>query len=116
MRKREADDDLSPVPSLGEVAEEADFAPLHELLETIKGRPVDKLGLELRAALKKRGGDEQDLLLSSFFDECDARAKAASLKRANVGSDESVQGEHQCFSLFFLSSPLSHPFLFSRAP
>ena len=63
MRKREADDDLSPVPSLGEVAEEADFAPLHELLETIKGRPVDKLGLELRAALKKRGGDELELVL-----------------------------------------------------
>ena len=63
MRKREADDNLSPVPSLGEVAEEADFAPLHELLETIKGRPVDKLGLELRAALKKRGGDELELVL-----------------------------------------------------
>ena len=112
MSKREADDDLSLVPTLGDVAKETDFAPLLGLLETIKGRPVDKLGLELRAALKKRGGDEQDLLLSSFFDECDARAAEECLKRPHVGVDESAQGEHQCSSSFFLCSP----FLFSSAP
>ena len=88
MRKREAGDDLSRVPTLGDVAKETDFAPLLGLLDTIKGRPVTELTEELRVALKKRGGDDLELLLLSFFGACDARAAAASLKRANVASDD----------------------------
>ena len=92
MRKREADDDLSPISTLGEVAEEARFASLRELLGPVVDTPVDKLGPALRSKLEQKA-HEHDLLLSSFFDECDARAAAASSKRANVGVDESAQGE-----------------------
>ena len=112
MRKREAGDDLSRVPTLGDVAKETDFAPLLGLLETIKGRPVTELSNQLRAQLLEGEAKPTKLLLSSFFAACDARATAASLKRPHVGVDESAQGEHQCSSSFFLCSP----FLFSSAP
>jgi hypothetical protein len=42
-----------------------------------------------------------DLLLSSFFDTCDARAKAASSKRPNVSLDEKAPGEWGFFPFFF---------------
>ena len=116
MRKREAEQDLSPVSSLGEVAEKARFAPLHELLEPVKDTPVTELSVGLRAKLEKKAGEQLELVLEAFFAACDARAEEVARKRPNVGSDESVQGEHQRFPLFFRFSPLSHPFLFSRAP
>ena len=78
---------------------------------------MSELGADLRVWIKDEAARKDLLPLAlAFFGACDARAKAASLKRANVGSDESVQGEHQRFPLFFRFSPLSHPFLFSRAP
>ena len=81
------------VPTLGEVAEDEDFAPLRELLEPVANRPVNELGEDLRAALKKRGGDKLELLLASFFGACDARAEEAARKRAHVASEEHSPGK-----------------------
>jgi hypothetical protein len=78
MSKREAGDDLSHVPTLGVVAEEARFAPLRELLEPVKGRPVTELGAELRAGLLEDAGELSKptvRLMQAFFGACDARAK-----------------------------------------
>ena len=109
MSKREAQDDLLPIPTLGDVAKEARFEPLRKLLEPVKDTHVTELSEELRVALKKRGGDESELLLLSFFAACDALTKPASLKRPNVSSDESAGGENQL--LLFFSFLFFLPFL-----
>ena len=101
MSKREADEDLSPVPSLGEVAEKARFAPLHELLEPVKDAPVNELSEELRQELLEGQEKHMRLLLKAFFAACDARAEEVARKRPNVGSDESAHGEQQRFPFFF---------------
>jgi hypothetical protein len=93
-QKREAEEPL-PFPTLGLVAEEQDFAPLRDLLRPVAGRPVNQLGEELRAALKKRGGDDLELLLLSFFAACDALAREVETKRAHVASKEESQGKQQ---------------------
>ena len=62
QRKRRAEQDLD-VPTLGQVAEEARFALLRGLLAPVKDTPVNELSEELRVALKKRGGDELELVL-----------------------------------------------------
>jgi hypothetical protein len=115
MSKREAKDDLLPIPTLGDVANETDFESLRSLLDPIKNRAVTELSEELRVALKKRGGDESELLLLSFFAACDAYTKAASLKRPNVSSDESAPGENQLL-LFSPLFPFSSPSLLQRSP
>ena len=92
MSKREADNDLSPIPTLGDVAEEARFASLRELLGPVMDTPVTELDESSKAALRE-AGEAHTLLLTFFFAACGARAKAASLKRANVGLAESAQGE-----------------------
>ena len=86
QRKRGAEKDVD-VPTLGQVAEDKDFEPLRELLKPVERRPVNELSEELRAALKKRGGDELELILLSFFAACDARAEEAARKRAHVASE-----------------------------
>ena len=91
MSKREAEQDLSAIPTLGDVAKEARFAPLHKLLEPVKDTPVTDLDESSKAALHEAGKDHK-LLLTFFFAAC---AKAASLKRPHVGVDECAQGEHQ---------------------
>ena len=117
MSKREADDDLSPVPTLGQVATETRFELLCKLLKDVTDVPVTELGADLRVWIKDEAAKKDLLPLAlAFLGACDARAKAASLKRANVGSDEIVQGEHQRFPLFFLFSSLAQPFLFSSTP
>lgn len=82
-----AEQDLD-VPTLGQVAQEERFRPLHELLKPVEKTPVDKLGPELRSKLEEKGGDDLDLLLASFFDECGARAAEAARKWAHVASEE----------------------------
>jgi len=102
MRKREADEDLSLVPTLRDVAKEARFASLHELLGPVMDTLVSELGADLRVWIKDEAAKKDLLPLAlAFFGACDARAKAASLKRPNVGSDESAHGEQQRFLLFF---------------
>jgi hypothetical protein len=116
MSKREAEGDLSLIPTLGDVAKDARFASLRELLGPVMGTPVTELSVGLRAKLEKKAEDQLELVLESFFSACDARAKAASLKRAHVGLDESAQGELQRFSLFSMFSSLTHSCLFGSAP
>lgn len=104
QRKRGADRDLSSL-TLGQVAAEARFVPLQVLLEPVKDTPVNELGEDLRAALKKRGGDELELLLASFFGACGARVEEEARKRAHVASEEHSPGKQwrKCsFSLCFL--------------
>ena len=67
MRKREAEQDLSPVSSLGEVAEKARFAPLHELLEPVKDTPVTELSVGLRAKLEKKAGEQLELREVAYY-------------------------------------------------
>ena len=105
QRKRGAEQDLD-VPTLGQVAEEARFAPLCQLLEPVKDTPVSKLGRVLRAKLEEKGGEALELVLASFFDECDARAEEAAHKRAHVASEEPSPGKQQRW-LFFPSLSLS---------
>ena len=102
--KREADEPL-PMPTLGLVAEEERFAPLRELLQPVAGRPVNELSEELRRVLRKKAGDDLELLLVSFFAACDARAREIERKRAHVGvgSGEESQGE-RCTRFFFVSA------------
>jgi hypothetical protein len=97
------------VPTLGDVAMEARFASLQELLGPVMDTPVTDLDESSKAALHE-AGKEHKLLLTFFFAAC---AKAASLKRPNVGLDESAQGELQRFPLF---SSLTHSCLFGSAP
>ena len=103
MSKREAEDDLLPIATLGDVAKETRFEPLRKLLEPVKEARVAELSEELRVALKKRGEEKATkLLLEAFFAACDALSKAASSKRPNVTSDESTPGENQLFFVLFL--------------
>jgi len=103
-QKREAEEPL-PMPTLGSVADEERFAPLRELLQPVAGTPVNELSEELRGVLRKRAGDDLELLLVSFFAACDARAREIERKRAHVGvgSGEESQGE-RCTRFFFVSA------------
>jgi hypothetical protein len=92
-QKREAEEPLA-MPTLGLVAEEEDFAPLRGLLQPVAGRPVNELSEALRGVLRKKAGDDLELLLVSFFAACDARAGEIERKRAHVASEES-QGERR---------------------
>ena len=100
-QKREAEEPL-PMPTLGLVAEEERFAPLRELLQPVAGTPVNELSEELRGVLRKRAGDDLELLLVSFFAACDARAREIERKRAHVATGEESQGESDA-SVFFSS-------------
>ena len=84
-QKREAEEPLS-LPTLGLVAEEERFAPLRELLQPVAGRPVNELSEELRRVLRKKAGDDLELLLVSFFAACDVRAREIERKRATAES------------------------------
>ena len=111
QRKRGAEEDLD-VPTLGQVAEaEEDFAPLRQLLEPVKNRPVSEFGKGLRSKLEKKVGEELDLLLEAFFAACDARVSEAAHKRVHMASKEHSPGKQQRWlfflSLFFLSLSLS---------
>jgi hypothetical protein len=80
---------LDALPTLGEVAKEEDFAPLRELLKPVAKRPVDQLGADLRGLLLKRGGQDHELLLGSFFGACDAAVRSAEeRKRARIGEGD----------------------------
>ena len=90
------------VPTLGQVAEEARFDPLWELLEPVKDTPVDKLGKELRAWLKEEAMSICQLPLAlSFIDDCDARAEQAAPKRVHVAFEEHSPGKQQRWLFFF---------------
>ena len=110
QRKRVAEQDLD-VPTLGQVAEEARFAPLHELLNPVKDTPVNELGQDLRAWLKGEARKIALLPLAlAFFGACDARAEEAAHKRVHVASEEHSPGKQQrwlFFSLSFLRLSLS---------
>src|ERR1700679_2857812 len=89
--KREAEEPL-PMPTLGLVAEEERFAPLRELLQPVAGTPVNELSEELRGVLRKRAGDDLELLLVSFFAACNARVGEIERKRAHVATGEESPG------------------------
>ena len=93
-QKREAEEPL-PMPTLGLVAKEEDFAPLRGLLQPVAGRPVNELSEELRGVLRKKAGDDLELLLVSFFAACAARAGEIERKRAHVATGEESQGERR---------------------
>ena len=89
--KRGAERDVD-VPTLGQVAEEKDFAPLRELLEAVKNRPVDELGQDLRVWLREKATNIGHLPLAlAFFGACDARAEAP--KRVRGGAAAQLPGE-----------------------
>ncbi len=98
-QKREAEEPL-PLPTLGLVAKEERFAPLRELLQPVAVTPVNELSEELRGVLRKKAGDDLELLLVSFFAACDARDGEADRKRAHVATREESQGEQR---LLFVS-------------
>ena len=100
-QKREAEEPLS-LPTLGLVAEEERFAPLRELLQPVAGTPVNELSEELRGVLRKRAGDDLELLLVSFFAACAARVGEIERKRAHVATGEESPGK-QRFSFSSLS-------------
>ena len=95
QRKRGAEEDVD-VPTLGQVAEEARFAPLHELLNPVKDTPVNELGENTKAALRKACEADAGLalLLESFLDACDARVSEAAHKRSHVASEEHSPGKY----------------------
>jgi hypothetical protein len=99
-QKREAEEALS-VPTLGQVAEEEDFAPLRGLIQPVARRPVNELSEELRGVLRKKAGEDLELLLVSFFAACDARAREIERKRARVGSGEKSPGKQRRERLVF---------------
>jgi hypothetical protein len=94
QHKRGAEQDLG-VPALGQVAEEARFEQLRVLLKPVKDTPVNELGENTKAALRKACEADADLalLLESFFDACNARAEEAAPKRAHVASEEHSPGK-----------------------
>jgi hypothetical protein len=104
-QRREAEGPL-PVPTLEQVAEEEDFAPLRGLIQPVARRPVNELSEELRGVLRKKAGDDLELLLVSFFAACDARAREIERKRAHVASGEKSPGKQRRERLdcFFLSA------------
>ena len=107
-QKREAEEPLS-LPTLGLVAEEERFAPLRGLLQPVAATPVNELSEELRRVLRKKAGDDLELLLVSFFAACDVRAREIERKRAHVGTGEKSPGKQRkrlffsvCFALHIL--------------
>ncbi len=92
------------MPTLGQIAEKSDFAPLRPLLSPVSQRPVDELGEDLRSGLLKRGGDEHELLLQAFLGACDAavrRVEGAAEKRPRpASSSEEEPGEGSAIFLF----------------
>ena len=100
-QKREAEEPL-PMPTLGLVAEEKDFAPLRELLQPVAGTLVNELGEDLRRDLRGAVRESLRLLLSAFFGACDARAREIERKRAHVATGEESPGK-QRFSFSSLS-------------
>ena len=88
QRKRGAEKDVD-VPTLGQVAEEARFEPLRELLEPVKDTPVNELSERLRTQLLQDEEKPTKLLLESFFAACDARVSEAGHKRAHMASESS---------------------------
>ena len=98
-QKREAEEPL-PLPTLGIVAEEEDFAPLRELLQPVARRPVNELGEALRAELLDGQDKPTRLCLQAFFAACDARAGEIERKRAHVATADEPQGERRHARLF----------------
>jgi hypothetical protein len=93
-QKRGAEDAFS-LPTLGQLVEEERFQPLRALVRPVKDSPVNELGEELRGILRKKAGEDLELLLASFFGACDVCAQSAVLKRAHVGSGEESPGKEQ---------------------
>jgi hypothetical protein len=104
-QKREAEEPLA-LPTLGQVAGEERFAPLRGLILPVAGAPVNELGEHTKTALRKTSPAETALVLESFFDACDARAREIERKRAHVASGEKSPGKQRRERLdcFFLSA------------
>ncbi len=94
------------MPTLGQVAEEEDFSPLRELLATVMNRPVHQLGGALRGGLIEDAAAMGAVrLMQSFFDACDAAARAAERRtraRSGGGGDEGER-ERVCVACFSLA-------------
>lgn len=103
-RKREAEEPLLDMPTLRLVAEkDEDFASLRKIIHPIAGTPVNELSEELRGVLRKKAGDDLELILVSFFAACDTRARETERKRTHVtaGEESPRKQRHEC--LFFVS-------------
>jgi hypothetical protein len=93
-----------PIPTLGQVAEQERFAPLKDLISSVAATPVNELGEDLRASLRKKVGEDHELLLASFFGACDALVEDTATKRAHVAHEGRLPGKYALFVLsFFLS-------------
>jgi hypothetical protein len=91
-QKREADEPLAP-PTLGLVAEAERFEPLRTLIESVAATPVNELGDDLRAVLRKNANEAGlEVLVAAFFDACTARAGGIERKRAHVATANEAQG------------------------
>ena len=112
--------------TLAQVAEEARFEPLWELIKPVEETLVNELGEDLRGGLLE---DAQEIgkltlcLMQAFLGACDARAKEAATKRAHVASGNESPGKQRCGCfgclLFFFSFPdlsLAHSNCSCRAP
>jgi hypothetical protein len=84
-----------PVPTLGQVAEQEDFGPLREHIRPVAGRPVNELGEDLRAALRRKVGEDHELLLASFFGACAVLVEDVATKRAHIAHESRLPGERQ---------------------
>jgi hypothetical protein len=100
-QKREAEEALS-VPTLGQVAEEEDFAPLRGLIQPVARRPVNELGEALRGWLEAEATKAGQLPVAlALIDACAARAREIERKRARVGSGEESPGKQRRERLVF---------------
>ncbi len=104
-QKREAEEPLA-LPTLGQVAEEERFVSLRGLLQPVALTPVNELGEHTKTALRKTSPAETALVLESFFDACDARAREIERKRAHVASGEKSPGKQRRERLVFFLSAL----------
>jgi hypothetical protein len=87
-------EEVIPIPTLGQVAEQEDFAPLRELIRPVAGRPVNELGEELKVWLKSEAVKIGQLPVAlAFLDSCTARVENIATKRAHVAHDGRLLGE-----------------------
>jgi len=96
QRKRGAEKDVD-VPTLGQVAEEARFEPLRELLKPVKDTPVTELSRELRDGLLEDAANKDKptlRVMQAFLGACDARVSEAAHKRSHVASEEHSPGKY----------------------
>lgn len=106
-QKRAAEEDVL-VPTLGQVAGDADFERLRELIAPVARRPVNELSEALRAELLDGQDKPTRLCLQAFFAACVARAGEIERKRAHMTSGEQSPGKRERRMFFFVCPFATH--------